>query len=219
MTKNWKRKTIPAMKNLKTNRSILTPFPSRRGGFLLLIGSLLWLGGCLIKPYSPVPGGQYGIENRFAIVQADSLQVILRPQSYSGDAQDTASSFMPVFLRVKNTSGRPVTVDPASFSLTANGKQYDYVPLELVLGSIKTSYQLTYYDDPLALNSSDIRSREENLERAREQYYELLNSYFSFGRILPGGYKEGYLFYNYRAGDARTLILDVMGTPVTFERR
>lgn len=142
MTKIWKMKTIPAMKNLKTNKSNLTPFPLRRGGFLLLIGSLLWLGGCLIKPFSPVPGGRYGIENRFAIVQADSLQVILRPQSYSGDAQDTASSFMPVFLRVKNTSGKPVNVDPASFSLTANGKQYDYVPLELSSAASKPATSL-----------------------------------------------------------------------------
>lgn len=185
-------------------------------GIFWLVPALLLLSGCLLKPYVPVPGAAYRVEDRYAVVQKDSLLLILRPQSYTGDAQSISSNFFSFYLRVKNVSAVPVSVDPANFSLTAGGRQFDYIPLELVLGSIQTNFSPNLFEDPF--NTATPEERDRDLQRAREQYYELMNSYFSFGKILPGGSKEGFLFYNSRAGNSRSIGFDALGTRVVFER-
>lgn len=183
---------------------------------LLFLATLVLLSGCLLKPYQPVPDATYRVEDRYAVVQKDSLLLILRPQSYTGDAQSISSNFFSFYIRVKNLATAPVSIDPDGFSLTAGGKQYDYVPLELVLGSVQTDFSPSLYEDPF--NTATAEQRDQDLQRAREQYYELLNSYFSFGKILPGGSKEGFLFYNYRVGNNRSIGFDALGTRVLFER-
>lgn len=161
---------------------------------LLLTLTMLVLGGCLVKPWAPTPSGTYSVEDRWAIVDAESLTVFVRPQIYTGNTQGVASNFFTLFVRIKNTSNRTVSLNRSSFGIIANQQQYDPVPLQIVLGSLPGAYLSSYYEDPFSTDQQ--AALNQSIESAREQYFELLNRYFSFGDILPGGMKEGYLFYN-----------------------
>ncbi len=184
---------------------------------LLLLSLALLNGGCLLKPWLPAPDPAYSVENRFAILQTDSLIILVRPQVYSGDAQPVSSDYFNIYLRVRNISGRPIALAASNFSLIAGQRQYDYIPLPVVLGGIPTQYLSDPFEfDPF--NPSANQSATGNLQQAREQYLELVNNYFSFGDILPGGVKEGYLFYDETVNRQKSFILDALGTRITFQR-
>lgn len=186
---------------------ILTP--------LLLL--FLLLSGCLVKPYIPVPDLSYSVENRFAIVQKEDLNLYVRPQIYNGEAQSVSSNFFTLYLRVKNNSTQTVALDPKSFSVIASEQQFDYIPLQLVLGSIGSTHRFSQYEDPFAQAFPE--TQDQYWQQAQDHYFELMNNYFSFGEILPGGIKEGYLFYNGRVRQADSFLLDAFGTRVTFSRK
>lgn len=182
----------------------------------LLMLSVLLLGGCIIKPYLPVPDPAYSVENRYAILHSDSLQIFVRPQSYSGEAQAVGADFFNLYIRVKNISDRPVALKDTGFSVIANSRQYDYIPLQVVLGSIQSLYLMSQYQDPFSATQPDTQNQ--NLILAREQYLELVKNYFSFGDILPGGIKEGYLFFDDNIERYDSFSLDVLGTRVAFRK-
>ena len=177
---------------------------------------VLMLSGCLLKPYLPAPDAAYAVEGRYAIVQNDSLAIYLRPPVYSGEAQEIGADFFTLQMRVRNTSSRPIRLEQQGFSILAGQLQYDYIPLQVVLGSVQTLYLLSQYEDPFAPTQPDRQNQ--TLQNTRTQYLELVDSYFSFGDILPGGIKEGYLFYSDNIEREDRIAVDVLGTSVRFEK-
>ncbi|MDZ4181359.1 MAG: hypothetical protein U1B83_00680 [Candidatus Cloacimonadaceae bacterium] len=174
---------------------------------------LISLSACIVRPYVPVPDPDYTSEDRWAVVLSDSLIIALRPQAYPGNASNVNNNFFTVLLRVKNISGKTVNLSKGSFSIIADDRQHDFIPLELVLGSMQSSFVFENYEDPFAINPPAT-----NYDKAREQYFEVLNSYFSFGDILPGGMKEGYLFYNRNIRGSKSFSVDVLSAPVRFSK-
>lgn len=188
----------------------------RRSIWLLAV-AVLGLGGCLLKPFTPVPSPDYTVEERWAVLDTDSLTLFVRPQAYSGDARSVASSFFTLFLQVKNKSAQPLSLSRGDFSVTVNQQQFDHIPLSIVLGSLQSGYYLDQYDDPFEPVTPELQ--DQALERARTQYFELVNSYFSFGDILPGGMKQGYLFYDHRIGGAQGFEFNALGASIRYLRR
>jgi len=179
--------------------------------------ALLSLGGCLLKPYVPQPAAEYAVEEGWAIVDSDSLTLFVRPRIYSGDAQPVASNFFSVYVQVKNKSARPLSLNRSGFSVTVNQQQFDPVPLSIVLDSFQSGYFPSTYEDPFAPQTQE--QQNQNLANARKQYFELVNSYFSFGDILPNGSKAGFLFYNDWIESMNSFEFDAFGIPVRFARR
>lgn len=209
------------MKNLKkktANKLTRDPLSISGGGFAyrLLIPLLapILFGGCLLKPWIPVSGEDYAVEDRYAVVSRDSLTVIARPQAYSGEADVIADRYFTLWLRVRNDTSRPLNIPRESFSILAERKQFDPVPLQIVLGTVQTDLYLNSFDDPF----TDDPFTTERAEKAREQYLELAGSYFSFGTLLPGGVKEGWLFYDSRIDREKAITIDLLGVPVVFVR-
>ncbi len=184
---------------------------------LVCILVFLALGGCLLKPYVPLSSPDYGVEESWAIVDNDSLTLFVRPQIYTGDAQPVASNFFSVYVQVKNKSARPLSLNRSGFSVTVDQQQFDPVPLSIVLGGFQSGYYPSTDEDPFAPQT--LEQQNQTLANAREQYFELVNSYFSFGDILPGGTKAGFLFYNDWIGRVDSFEFDAFGIPVRFARR
>jgi len=184
----------------------------------LLTLSLLILAGCALKPFVPLPGSSYNVEDRYAIVQNDSLMIIVRPQAYYGRSSSISSSFFPVFINVKNKSNKTAVLSRDSFSLIAGDQQYDYIPLQFVLGSIRHINLESQFQFEDVFEQAFPPEQDRYLAEAREQYLDLVNNYFSFGTILPRGEKQGYLFYDERVGRLSSFDLDVLGTKVSFSR-
>jgi hypothetical protein len=182
---------------------------------MLPIVVLLLSGACSIRYFMPVEGTL--TEERFAVVRTDSLQIAIRPQSYLGNYQDINSRFFPVFVRIKNISGNKIKISESSFGILAKEKQFDPVPLQYILANLRQNFLLNDFNDPF--NPSD--PVQETLDRNREQdmYFELVNAAFSYGEILPGGIKEGYLFYNRALSSADSFSIDAVGHRLSFIKR
>jgi hypothetical protein len=73
--------------------------------------------------------------------------------------------------------------------------------------------------DPFEFNPdpTDQQSLIDREEQRRVNLLELINSYFSFGDLLPGGRKEGYLFYNRDLSRAKTFSIDALGQALIFD--
>lgn len=183
-----------------------------------MILATLFLAGCVVKPFVPQPSPSYSVEGRYAIVHSDSLAIIARPQAYWGRAGSIGSDFFPIFIKVRNISSKQLTLSRQSFSLIAGGRQYDHVPLRFVLGTIRLDVWDSQFRSEDIFDPTFPPQQDEYQAEAREQYLDLVNNYFSFGTILPGGEKQGYLFYDERAGRHKNLELDVLGTKVSFSR-
>lgn len=183
-----------------------------------MILATLFLAGCVVKPFVPQPSPSYSVEGRYAIVHSDSLAIIARPQAYWGRAGSVGSDFFPIFIKVRNISSKQLTLSRQSFSVIAGGRQYDHVPLRFVLGTIRHDVWDSQFRSEDIFDPTFPPQQDEYQAEAREQYLDLVNNYFSFGTILPGGEKQGYLFYDERAGRHKHLELDVLGTKVSFSR-
>lgn len=186
-------------------------------GILLLV-SVLAVSSCAIHVWKPVQKQGYGSEKSYAIVTYESLLVAIRPQAYSGSANKVSTSFFPVWIQVRNLGKSAVSLNRNSFGIIAKGTQYDPIPMEYILGSLQTDYLLQDYEDPFSSDPFAIQNRQESGEKYSQAYLELLNSCFSFGDILPGGMKEGYLFYNSKVSSSKVITIDVLGTEVEFVR-
>lgn len=175
---------------------------------------LLILAACAGPAWQPVSGDYY-IEESYAIIHTDSLQIALKPRAYRGSYQDANSRYFPVYIKVSNSSQSRITLLPNSLVILADGKQYDPIPLEYVLARLRDqiyfeNWQEPFSEDPLIT---------ENRERDLDQYYELMGEYFNFGELLPSASKEGFLFYPLAAGRADSLRIDAWGHMVHFTRK
>ena len=185
---------------------------------LLILALTLLLNACAIHSWRPVESMDYAVQKDFAIVSSDTLLIAISPQAYRGTAANISSSFFPVWVQVRNPGKKSISLNRSSFGIIADGKQYDFIPIEYILGSLQTDFLLSDYPDVFPWESSTSSSLASNQEKYNDAYFEVLNSYFSFGDLLPGGMKEGYLFYNRRVGSAKQLSIDVLGTRVDFSR-
>jgi len=203
---NWSRKR-PRFRMLSSLASRLMLI------FFASIGS-----ACVMRPWQPLNGSGYGVEKHYAIVANDSLLIAVRPLAYSGTAANVSSNFFTLWVQTRNLSKRTVSLNRSSFGVISGGRQYDFVPLEFVLGSLRSGYLIAEFEDPFNSDPLSPSNLERNNEKYNEAYFEVLNSHFSFGDLLPGGMKEGYLFYNNDIGSARTFSVDIFGTRVDFAR-
>ncbi|HQF81381.1 MAG TPA: hypothetical protein PK707_00825 [Candidatus Syntrophosphaera thermopropionivorans] len=213
------------MKKFLKKNDLICPLQKCKGAsyfrviscWFIFVISMLLLSGCAVKPYVPVPGDFYTQEADWAIINTDSLNIFVHPQSYYGVAQNTASSYFTLYVRVKNKSKKNISLNRSSFSILAGNQQFDYIPLEIILGSLQNYSLLRYYQDPFA--SPIPANYDKYLQDIQQQYLELVNSYFSFGELLPGGSKEGYLFYDKKIEQYNSFELDVWGTKIKFVRK
>ncbi len=181
----------------------------------ILTTSLLLLGlvACAVKAFHPAPG-DYHIEEGYAIIRTDSLQIAIRPQSYRGGFRDANSRFFPVRLQVRNLTNRRIVIPENGFGILADQRQYDYFPLQSVLSSSRDRFYFEDWQDPFVTDPQQLSDRERNLD----DYYGLLSDYFSFGELLPGGGKDGYLFYPRAVSSHDSIAIDALGTWIYFKR-
>lgn len=183
--------------------------------FLMLLLVLLALSACVPRYYVPVPGNGISKEEQYAVLRTDSLMVAVRSQAYPG-GNDFSNRFFCIRVVVRNLGTGVNKLGTNNFSILAKGRQYDYIPLQYVLSNLQTSYLLengNMIDDPFALQLTNEQ------ERQQEYALELMSEYFAFGDLLPGGSKEGYLFYDKKILSSDAFSIDLMGKRVDFVLR
>lgn len=181
---------------------------------ILILPVLLAITACVPRYYVPIPGEGISREEQYAVLRTDSLLVAVRPQAYPGGGSDFANRFFSLRVVVRNLGTSVKQLGQNNFSILAEGRQFDYIPLQYVLSNLQTSYLLEngyVVDDPFetALLPND-------QDRQQEYALDLMAEYLSFGDLLPGGRKEGYLFYDDKVGSAESFSIDLMGKRVDF---
>jgi len=147
-------------------------------------------------------------------VRTDSLIVAIRPLSYRSPNNSLNADFFSLFLRVQNISAKSIELPPNSMQILINGKQYSYLPLNYLMLS-QPYYQYPFWPDPL----SPLSEQEKSWMQREEDRYALFADAFSFGELLAGARKEGYLFYDDDVSFADSLSVNVFGQQVNFVRR
>lgn len=181
---------------------------------LLAVLMILILGACSVGYYIPISSDKVTTEDRYAIIRTDSLLIAVRPYYYPDTGNSYSSRFFSIYLQVRNNSSQNRVLSPGSFSILADGRQFDYIPLQLILSSTQSSLFLdqgNWFAEPSLFPDTT-----DPYEKDREHALELINNYFSFGDLIPGGRKEGFLFYNRDLQNKRQITIDVFGTPVSF---
>lgn len=197
---------IMKMPNSEMIRTIL------KNSIILII--LLSLAGCAIKRFQPV-AGDHLIQDGFALVRTDSLMIAIRPQAYRTPNGTLNNNAFSLYLRVQNISKRTIPLAANSFSIVLKHKQYDHLPLNWVL----FSSQATFTDWPDPFNPNPSPQLQKSWMQREEDRYALLADTFSFGELLPGAMKEGYLFYADQISRADSIAVDVLGRRVGFIRK
>ena len=173
---------------------------------------LLLLAGCAVKRFQPA-AGNYIIEDRFAIVRTDSLIIAIRPLSYRSPNNSLNADYFSLFLRIQNTSDKSIELPKNSMQILIDGKQYSYLPLTYLM--LSQPYDL-YPFWPDLLNT--LSEQEKNWMQREEDRYALVADAFSFGELLAGARKDGYLFYDDDVSFADSLSVNVFGQRVHFVR-
>lgn len=183
---------------------------------MLLFSAALILTACAPKVWLPKALPDYSVEEGWAIVKTDSLTLFAKVKPYSVNSNRLSADFFEVFLRVRNTSGETVPLMRKAFVLRTSQQVLFPLPLQTVAESLNRGTLL----EPFAEDFFDEKPRdwEERERMLQEQYLRLADNYFGFGNILPGGSKEGWLFFDLRAGSQNAVILELPGGSVEFTR-
>ncbi len=181
---------------------------------ILLISLTLLIGaGCAHKAFRP-QGGDYQIEDGFAIVKTDSLIVAVRPQSYRGLGDIGSNNYFPIYLQVKNLGKTKKSLPAEAFGIVAGKLQYDYIPIDYLLGDYQRRLYLSQWDAMHNDSPGIIDQRQKDVDG----YYNLMSAAFSFGELLPGAMKEGYLFYSPAVRKSESFMIDIFGKEVYFAK-
>jgi len=177
----------------------------------LTAGIFFLLSACSVSQF--VPGEGIIRENNYAVIRSDTLLIIVKPQSYPGSYQEINNRFFPVFISIKNNSTQKIKLQENSFSILCNEKQYDPVPVDYILADLERKMMLQEFSDPfLPPTEFGITDR----TKEQEMYYELVNNAFSWGELLPGAKKDGYLFYNKEIASASCFSINILGFAIPF---
>ncbi len=173
----------------------------------------LVLAACAMKAWQPVPG-DYHLEEGYIVLRTDSLQIALRPESYRGSRYGQNPDFFAIYVQLKNISSKKLEIPATAFAILAKGQQYDHIPLSYVLDDARDRMYFSQWQDPFGEPPSVVDER----QKLKDEYYELLANYFSFGELLPSATKQGYLFYPRALARTDSLSIDALGKWVSFTR-
>lgn len=180
---------------------------------LITILILLFGAGCAYKAFRP-QSGDYTIEEGYAIVRTDSLLIAVRPLQYRGLSDLGSNNYFTLYLQIKNLSKTKRNIPTTAFGVIAGEKQYDYIPMDYILGDYQRRLFMSQWDALQNENQSLTDQRQKDMDG----YYNLMSAALSFGDVLPGAIKEGYLFYNPSVRRADRFMIDVFGTGVHFAK-
>lgn len=177
--------------------------------FLAVVFSILT--ACANNSLVPVVANGVTTEDGYAVVRTDSLLIAIRPQMWNCTQSNLRPNLYSVLLQVKNTTNRKIQLPSQRFKITSDGIQYDAVPLPYILEIMRKEIMVSQYDDMFTQESTlDFKNNQQ------QAVSEMINGYFSFGDILPGATKKGYVFFNPKLTKANSIEIDTFDSKYKF---
>lgn len=201
------------MKKMKNNRINISPRMLLSSGVLLV---LMLLSACSVNRWHPVSKAEYTTDKNWAVLTNDSLLIAVSPARFKESDVDLDGRFFSIYLKVRNLTQRNINISDYGYAIVSNGRQYDPIPVEHVLGSLRTN--LALYQSVELFETLTFSQETTDVEKYDDAYFAILNSYFNASKLLPGGSKEGYLFYDRAISSKKHLMIELGDVMVEFEK-
>ncbi len=181
--------------------------------FSLLSIILLAFAACSIGRFSPIAGDGISIEDGFAVMRTDSLLIAIRPQAWAGDPPNINANFFTVYIQVRNRSRQSISLSAADFYVLDQNRQYDVIPLQSIISTYQTSVFMDQFNQPFTQDRIAY-----NPEKQQQMMFALLQNSFSFGSLVAGGSKAGYIFFPGNLHGAAAISIVALDKEIHFKK-
>ncbi|MBN1327354.1 MAG: hypothetical protein JW996_05330 [Candidatus Cloacimonetes bacterium] len=156
--------------------------------FIVWISFLALFAGCSLK-YLPQQAPGISVSNDIAILDMKDFLLLVENKSWNREPENLADYFTTFYISISNKTDAPMTVDAGEINLLDQSEnQYDVIPLNYI-------EQLLLPEELEFSLISDLQNQPLIIEQWREAKQNLITHSFSFGMILPGAKKSGYVFF------------------------
>ncbi len=182
--------------------------------FIYLFLLLVIISSCAIN-YQPVPQPGVLISENYAILKKTDYTLIVEYRYWIKTPQNLSDYFTTFYITVINKSKKVLNISPADiYLLDENGKQYDVVPIEDIYNLIFTGEE----NIKLLFDEKDENEYKNMLYEKQEAKKNIMNYSFSFGKLVKGAKKTGYVFFNKLPADNRKCKIIFKGDAISFIR-
>ena len=179
----------------------------------VLAAVFIILTACATNSLIPVASDGIAIEDGYAVLRTDSLLIAIRPQVMTGSQSNYRPKFFSVYFRITNTSKHAIVLNSKHIKAVSDGIQYDTIALQHILNNVHKDMLVSQYDDDFSQETTtDMRGNQQ------QAVSDVINGYYSFGDILPGTTKVGYVFFHPNLQRADRLQLYLYGSMIYFAK-
>lgn len=143
--------------------------------------------------YVPLPSKKITVSENYALLKTKHYTLIIDYRYWIKEPQNLTDFFTTFYVSIYNNTKQNIIVKPSDFHLVdEDGKQYDIVP-------IKDIYRIMIpQDDNFNLLTEDKNKNNNNIiEKRQEARRNIMDYSLSYGKIMPGAKKTGYIFFNH----------------------
>jgi len=144
-------------------------------------------------------------------MRTDSLSIAICPQAWQGEPTDLNSNYFCVYVQIRNYSKTARMIDMDAFAILVDGEQYDPIALQTVLLGYQVKPFLEEFNQPFMADRVNV-----NPEGQRQTNAVLVQESYSFGSLVAGGTKRGYLFFDRRLGREALITIRALGRDIVF---
>jgi len=170
------------------------------------------LAGCTTN-YAPQISERVKIVDNYAVIQNEEVLFAVAPQLWTKDPQEVSNYYTTLYLTVKNQTKETITVHPNEIKiLDEERNQYDVQSVEKVS-------EIFLWNDPFFDRFAPFNDKfEKSLNDRTLARANIYQDAFSFGDIMPGAKKSGYLFFNKLPTKNKQLTVIFDGEEIVFTR-
>ncbi len=180
----------------------------------LVLCSLL-LVSCVAK-FVPVRTGKVSVSEDYAVLKADDYTLAVAYKFWTKEPQNLTDHLTALHIVLRNKTTNDLTVSPEDFSLLdSDGNQTDVVLPERIASLLIPTEP---YYDPFITDQKILNEYKYASEQRMSARSNLMTESFSFGKILSGAKKSGFIFFPKLESENDSFTVSYKGELIEFVR-
>ncbi len=190
---------------------------------ILLCLIMVIISSCTIK-YIPVKSENVIITDDYAVIKTKGWTFAAENKYWIKEPQNLTDYFTTFYIQVKNRQNNDFEIQASDISLLdEDGNQFDVVSLDYI-EKLLLPKQLEYLvianieSEKLTDTQQLFEDQRRILEEWREAKKNLITYSLSFGKIIPGAKKSGFIFFPKLVSDNKSCQLVYRNNTIQFVR-